>query len=929
MSRTNGVHPITNISDTKSRGLLGAAGDQAHEIAAVVAPLMELNILAVLNDVGEAEIAFNELERAGYTVRTDLAQSRNEFLVRMRASSYDIILATYPLRGWTALELLANQRELGIECPVILIAAEGDETAIKLVNAGAADYVTRQNMKRLPVAVGRAIAEIRAKQQSASADELIKKLTMAVNQSPASILFTDTRGRIEYVNRRFSEVTGFTFDEAVGKSPRLLSSGRNPRELYADMWKTIRAGDIWRGELQNRKKNGELYWDSVSISPIRDSNGAITHFLGCQEDVTEHKMAEQKIRDSEERFRQLAENLQEVFFVTSISLREMLYVSPAYEEIWGRSCQSLYDNPQSFIDPVVAEDREGLFAFVATLQKGDIPVPIEYRVLRPDGSIRWVLAHGAPIRDASGVVYRISGTALDVTDRRAAEEASQESATRFRLLTEASFDGIDIVVNGVVHEANQGLADMLGYTIEELIGSPVLDFVDEESHETVKLRIAEGFDGIYEFVARHKSGRKMTLEAAGKGHIINGQSGRITALRDVTEKRALENQFRQAQKMEAVGRLAGGVAHDFNNLLTVIMAYTEILSADLGPGDERREDLDEILKASKAAASLTRQLLAFSRQQVIEPRLVHLNEILGSSHKMLGRLIGEDIELVSNLSESSCPVVIDPGQFEQIIMNLAVNARDAMPTGGKLTLETAIVDLDEEYARNHLPAVAGRFAMVAISDSGIGMSAETKARLFEPFFTTKEVGKGTGLGLATVYGIVKQSNGFIWVYSEPGHGTTFKVYFPLADGEGKPEACHVETERLEGTETILLVEDSPPVRAAALRVLERLGYRMLEAPTAKAALAMAAKKQEQIDLLLTDVVMPEMSGRQVAEQFALFRPEAGVLFMSGYTDDAVVRHGILQAGVAYLQKPFTGESLASKVRAVLDARRGRATPGLD
>jgi two-component system cell cycle sensor histidine kinase/response regulator CckA len=262
-------------------------------------------------------------------------------------------------------------------------------------------------------------------------------------------------------------------------------------------------------------------------------------------------------------------------------------------------------------------------------------------------------------------------------------------------------------------------------------------------------------------------------------------------------------------------------------------------------------------------------------------------------------------------------------------MNLAVNARDAMPTGGKLTLETAIVDLDEEYARNHLPAVAGRFAMVAISDSGIGMSAETKARLFEPFFTTKEVGKGTGLGLATVYGIVKQSNGFIWVYSEPGQGTTFKVYFPLADGEGRPEPCHVETERLEGTETILLVEDSPPVRAAALRVLERLGYRMLEAPTAKAALAMAAKKQEQIDLLLTDVVMPEMSGRQVAEQFALFRPEAGVLFMSGYTDDAVVRHGILQAGVAYLQKPFTGESLASKVRAVLDARRGRATPGLD
>ena len=919
MSRTNSVRAIRSTPETGLPGLLLPAGVEAYEVNGGTAPSMELSVLAVLNDVADAEIPFRELERAGYSVRADFAQSRHEFSVRARAGFYDVILAACPLHAWTALNLLATMRELGIETPLILIAAGGDETAIELVNAGAADYVIRQNLQRLPMAVGRAIAGIQARQERAGTDDLIKKLTMAVNQSPASVMFTDIRGTIEYVNGRFSEVTGYTFDEAVGKSPRLLSSGRNPQELYADMWNTIRAGDIWRGELQNRKKNGELYWDSVSISPIRDSNGAITHFLGCQEDVTERKMAEQKIRDSEERFRQLAENMQEVFFVTSISLREMLYISPAYEHIWGRSCQSLYDNPQSFIDAVVEEDREQVFGFIATLQKGDVPAPIEYRVARPGGSVRWVLVHGAPIRDASGVVYRMTGSALDVTDRHAAEEASKESATRFRLLTEASFDGIDIVVNGVIREANQGLADMLGYTIEELLGRPVLDFVDEASHETVRRRISEGFDGIYEFVATHKSGKKMALEAAGKGHIINGQQGRITALRDVTEKRALENQFRQAQKMEAVGRLAGGVAHDFNNLLTVIMTYTEILSADLELTDARREDLDEILKASKAAASLTRQLLAFSRQQVIEPRLVHLNEILGGAHKMLGRLIGEDIELVSKLAESPCPVVIDPGQFEQIVMNLAVNARDAMPTGGKLTLETAIVDLEDEYARNHWPAVAGRFAMVAVSDTGIGMSLETKARLFEPFFTTKEVGKGTGLGLATVYGIVKQSNGFIWVYSEPGQGTTFKVYFPLAEGDEKPVTCQLETGRLKGTETVLLVEDSPPVRAAAQRILERFGYRVLEAPTAKAALAMAAKKQEKIDLLLTDVVMPETSGRQVAEQFAVLRPEARVLFMSGYTDDAVVRHGILQAGVAYLQKPFTGDSLAAKVRAVLDA----------
>ncbi len=517
---------------------------------------------------------------------------------------------------------------------------------------------------------------------------------------------------------------------------------------------------------------------------------------------------------------------------------------------------------------------------------------------------------------------RISGvrlrTAPGFTDRQAVEEALKESETRFRLLTEASFDGIEIVVNGVIREANQGLADMLGYTIEELIGRPVMDLVDPESHEIVASRITQGLEGVYEFVGRHKSGKKMILEAAAKMHMIDGQQGRLTAVRDITEKRTLENQFRQAQKMEAVGRLAGGIAHDFNNLLTVIMAYTQMLADDTRSDDPHRDDLEEIRKAATAAASLTRQLLAFSRQQVIEPRLVHLNEVVESAGKMLRCVIGEDIELANHLSETPCPVVIDPGQLEQVIMNLAVNARDAMPDGGKLTLETATVDLDSDYAGTHWPAVAGRFAMLAVTDTGTGMSAEIRAQIFEPFFTTKEVGKGTGLGLATVYGIVKQSNGFIWVYSEPNEGTTFKLYFPLANSTEIPTPVRVETSLLRGTETVLLVEDSVPVRTAAQQMLQRHGYRVLEAPTAKAALALASMKNQKIDLLLTDVVMPEMSGREVAAEFARLWPKAKIVFMSGYTDDAVVRHGILTPGIAYLQKPFTGDTLAGKVRAVLD-----------
>ena len=634
--------------------------------------------------------------------------------------------------------------------------------------------------------------------------------------------------------------------------------------------------------------------------------------------VTSQPTGDERIHESEELFRQVALNMREVFFVTSASLGEILYVSPAYEEVWGRSCQSLYDNPLSAIDAIPDEDREALFTQISKGQKGALPAPVEYRVVRPDGSTRWVLTHMTPITDATGQVYRMSGSALDVTDRHVAEAALKEKETQFRLLTETSFDGIDIVVNGIIKEANQGLADMLGYTLDEMIGRPALDFVHKESQGIVESRLADGVEGLYEFIGKHKSGKRLIIECASRMHQIDGEMGRLTALRDVTEKRNLEDQFRQAQKMEAVGRLAGGVAHDFNNLLTVIMAYTQMLSEELGPDSRHADDLGEIQKASVAAAALTRQLLAFSRQQVIEPALVSLNDVVDNARKMLARLIGEDVELITTFTGEPIAVLIDPGQVEQALMNLAVNARDAMPVGGRLTVETAIVDLDADYMKDHWPAVAGRFARLALSDTGFGMTAETRERIFEPFFTTKEAGKGTGLGLPTVDGIVKQSNGFISVSSEPGKGTTFNLYIPLADAIAIT-CAPIAAPTARGSETILLVEDSTPVRIAAKRILELSGYRVLETPSGKAGLALAAKKQEEIHLLVTDVVMPEMSGREVAEKFALLRPKAKVLFMSGYTDDAVVRHGILHEGVAYLQKPFTADTLARKVRATLDA----------
>jgi PAS domain S-box-containing protein len=382
-----------------------------------------------------------------------------------------------------------------------------------------------------------------------------------------------------------------------------------------------------------------------------------------------------------------------------------------------------------------------------------------------------------------------------------------------------------------------------------------------------------------------------------------------------------ETTLRQSQRLESVGRLAGGVAHDFNNVLTAIFGYADLLAEELPTGSPGREDLREIRTAAERAAGLTRQLLAFSRQQVLQPVVLNMNDVVENLEKMLIRLIGEDVVLQTHLSPDMGNIRADAGQLEQVIVNLIVNARDAMPGGGKLTIETANAELGEAYADAHRPVVPGRYVMLAVSDTGTGMDAVTKARLFEPFFTTKTAGKGTGLGLATVYGIVKQSGGYIWVYSELGHGTTFKVYLPQveapAEAVREPAAT---TGTPVGTETVLLAEDDAMLRPLARELLVKLGYRVLEASNSAAALAAARAHQGEIHLLISDVVMPGESGVQLARQIMADRPQLRVLYISGYTDEAVVRHGLLAPGVNFLQKPFTPAVLARKVREVLDRK---------
>jgi signal transduction histidine kinase len=409
---------------------------------------------------------------------------------------------------------------------------------------------------------------------------------------------------------------------------------------------------------------------------------------------------------------------------------------------------------------------------------------------------------------------------------------------------------------------------------------------------------------------------------SGAGRILLGENGApvrgVGISLDVTERHILEEQYQQAQRMEAVGQLAGGVAHDFNNLLTVILGYCELLLADLDPDDRRQADIAEIQKAGESAAGLTRQLLAFSRKQFIEPTLLDLNVVVAEMRTMLERLIREDVKVRLGLRPDLALVKADRGQIEQIIVNLAVNARDAMPKGGTLTIQTANVELDEHYAATHLAARPGRYVALTLTDTGTGITPEVKAHLFEPFFTTKEPGKGTGLGLATVHGIVTRGGGSVNVYSEVGHGTSFEVYFPRADvGEAVVDVPVPVARPRAGSETVLVVEDSDGLRELAKRMLERRGHKVLVAANADEALRLF-EGNGSIDVLLTDVVMPGASGPELTKQLVGLRPGLKVIYMSGYTEEAIVQHGVLEPGIAFLHKPFTSETLGRKIREVLD-----------
>jgi two-component system, cell cycle sensor histidine kinase and response regulator CckA len=733
-------------------------------------------------------------------------------------------------------------------------------------------------------------------------------------------------GRYVFCNSAYARMTGYSIDELLALSPDEMGEMSHPDDR-ALVWK--RHQDRMAGkevaphyECRAFKKDGTLLWLEVHSSLTEYNGGLATQLLYL--DITERKQAENALRESEERFRLIAETIDEIFWIFDLDKGIATYISPAHERIWGTRRDNYIEKLEPSYDQIHPDDRGRVASIAASMKTGQ-PLDYEHRIIRPDGSVRRLWNRCFPIVDEKGQAKRYVGVAQDVTARWNAEEALKESREYLNQIINRVGDPIFVkddhhqfvLVNDAMCElSGRGREELLGVAIDEFLYADLANTIKEQEQEILdtgrECLIEENIPDRFGNVRAMMSKKTRLIDKSGRRHLIG-------VLRDITEYKRLQIQFMQSQKMEAIGLLAGGVAHDFNNLLTVIKGYSELLLRRFALNDSRRRDVEQIMNAGQQAASLTAQLLAFSRKQILQPKVLSLNDSMDETGKMLRRLIGEDIDLVAITQPGLGLINADPGQIQQILLNLAVNARDAMPQGGKLTIETANAEFDDAYVRKHPIVKKGPYVMLSISDNGIGMDESTQSRIFEPFFTTKAQGEGTGLGLSTVYGIVKQSNGFIWVYSEIGKGTTFKIYFPRVQGINPDTDADLKPKReYRGSETILVAEDDASVRELSCLILRDQGYTVLSAPNGREALTVAREYSGHIHLVITDVVMPGMSGREFVLQLEASRPGIKALYVSGYADNAIVHHGMLDANLAFLQKPFAAESLARKVREVIE-----------
>jgi len=765
--------------------------------------------------------------------------------------------------------------------------------------------------------LARAQAESRVHQQAILALQLFAQ--EIVDNVPVGLLILSADLNVLSANRAFLEGFHVPPEKVIGQPLREVIQAEGPPRRIID---AVGLSNGPHDVLLDLASLGGKGTRPTRLTLTEISNGqGKGRLLLSVEDQTESERLRADAQASERRLRELVESIDAIVWEADAQTHQFTFVSRRAEQILGYPLEQWLAQADFWVEHLHPLDREQTLGVRLKAMAEGRDHSLEYRVLAADGRHVWLHDTTHVVLDAEGRPIQLRGVAIDSTK----EKLAQAERTLLITAIEQSAEGIVITdARGTIEYVNPAFSRVSGYSRAEVLGkNPRIlksGEQDEAFYRKLWTTILGGEIWQDEITNRRSDGRlyteRMTIAP------VRDQRGEITHFiavnAEVTERKHLEQQLRQAQKMEAVGRLAGGVAHDFNNMLTIISGYSGLLLEHPAMAEPLRAYVNEIRSASGRAASLTRQLLAFSRQQVLAPRVLDLNAVVANIEKMLKRLIGEDISLVTVLGESLWPIKADPGQLEQVLLNLVVNARDAMPNGGVLTLETTNVEMDRTIARSHFPIKPGPYVLLAVSDTGMGMDAETQARIFEPFFTTKEKGKGTGLGLAMVYGIVKQSGGYIWVYSEAGKGTTFKIYLPRSEDEvdeSIPGRSGAEAQ--QGTETVLLVEDEEAVRTLVRNVLRKKGYRVLEASQGEEALEFSELYRGRIDLLVTDVVMPQMNGRELARRLVNSRPETKVLYISGYADNAVRSEGGLDSSGAFLQKPFSPEALARKVRELL------------
>jgi len=746
-----------------------------------------------------------------------------------------------------------------------------------------------------------------------------EKFSKAFHSSPVPMCIVDLDRDASFleINEAFETISGYRRDELLGRTSAEVGIYYEPRDLEESRRRIVDEGRYRNVEIRFRKKTGETVVGLVSAETIKIEGSLCA--IAAAVDVTAERRTQEALRESEELYRQLFEVESDALVLVDQKSGQLLAANPAATRLYGYSREEFLSKNRVDLS---AEPADTIRATTAMQSF----IPLRWHK-KKDGTV-------FPV-EISGCYFELKGRPVfvsairDITRRRSMETALLKSEEKFHKAFQSNPAAITIadLATRTYIDVNGAFEELTGYRPDEVIGrrwDELSLWADPAKRdEIVRKLVQEGRLLHCEFQFRKKDGSIGAGLLSAELIEIDGIPCAITATTDMTERLRLESKLRQVQKLESLGRLAGGVAHDFNNLLTIILGYSDMILHSSDPSAIVHAQAQEIKKAGTRAAGLTGQLLAFSRKQVIQPRPLNINTIVGDAGRMLQRLIGEDIRLTISLDPQLGQIMADLDQMHQVIMNLVVNARDAMPNGGELSITTSNVDVRKNAISSHPGAAEGRYVMLAVSDEGVGMSEETLQKIFEPFFTTKERSGGTGLGLSTVYGIVCQGGGWIDVSSAPDKGAQFRIYLPRIDPCGDPErpqiAVAAQPKPMQGNETVLVVEDQPEVRQYAATILKSYGYRVLTATDAKEASEIARNYGEDIHLLLTDVVLPGMNGKELADSIREARPKLKIVFMSGYPADMIARRGVLEQDVAYLAKPFSPDSLAGKVRELLSA----------